>query len=105
MATALGYFTETGNGFEGTIATLTASAQVRIVENAGKEHDRQPDYRIFGGSGVEVGAIWTRTSNSTGAEVLSATIQNPAFGGSKIYANLVPTKNDPKKHVLLWNIN
>lgn len=102
MARALGYFTGNENGFEGVIATLTAKAQVDIVPNQ-KDHDKQPDYRIFGKTGVEVGAIWKRFAKSTGAEVLSVTLSNPAFGPGRIYGNLVPTKDDPEKHVLLWN--
>ena len=103
MARALGYFSETDRGFEGVIATLTARAPVEIIANEAKEKASQPDYRIFGKTGVEIGAIWKRIAKSSGAEILSVTLSNPAFGPGRIYGNLVPTKTDSAKHVLLWN--
>ena len=103
MARALGYFNQTDRGFEGVISTLTTKAPVEIVPNEAKERTSQPDFRIFGKTGVEIGAIWKRIAKSTGAEVLSVTLSNPALGPGRIYGNLVPTKSDATKHVLLWN--
>ena len=103
MARALGYFSVTDRGFEGTIATLTAKAAVDIVTNEKKETDHQPAYRIYAKTGLEIGGVWIANNKSTGEEYLSATLSNPAFGPSKIYANLTPVKDQQGKHVLLWN--
>lgn len=104
MARALGYFNKTERGFEGTIATLTAKADVDIVANEDKANDRQPAYRIYAKTGLELGGVWIAHNKSTGEEYLSATLSNPAFGPSKIYANLAPVKDQQGKHVLLWNV-
>ena len=103
MARALGYFSATERGFEGTIATLTAKAAVDIVTNEQKETDRHPAYRIYAKTGLEIGGIWIAHNKTTGEEYLSATLSNPAFGDKEIYANLAPVKGEDGKFVLLWN--
>jgi len=102
MAQALGYFKATADGFEGVITTLTLKAGVNIVPNADKKTEKEPDYRIYAATGLEMGGIWKRMAKSTGAECLSATLTAPELG-RKIYGNLVPTKEGEGKHVLLWN--
>lgn len=105
MARALGYFTETDRGFEGVISTLTTKANIEITRNEAKETDAQPDYRIFAKTGAEVGGIWKKTAKTTGTEYLSCTLENPAFGTGRIYANLTPVKDQEGRHVMLWNAN
>lgn len=49
MANALGYVSETKNGFEGSLAMMNLAAAIRLDKNTDKKMDGQPDYRIFVG--------------------------------------------------------
>jgi len=103
MANALGYVNETEAGFEGTLAMLNLSAPIRIVKNAEKETDAQPDFRVYAGHrGADIGGGWIRKAKSSGREYVSLTLADPAFG-RKIYANLAPVKDAEGRHVILWN--
>ena len=105
MANALGYITETDTGFEGTLAMLTLTTPIRIVENAQKdEGSRQPDYRVLaGGAGAPIGAGWTKTGKASGRDYISLTLADPAIGPRKVYANIAPVKGEDGRHVILWN--
>ena len=103
MANALGYVNETEAGFEGTLAMMNLSAPIRIVKNAEKETDAQPDFRVYAGRrGADIGGGWIRKAKSSGREYVSLTLADPAFG-RKIYANLAPVKDAEGRHVILWN--
>lgn len=105
MANALGYITETDTGFEGTLAMLTLTTPIRIVENAAKdEGSRQPDFRVLaGGSSAPIGAGWMKTAKSSGRDYISLTLADPAIGPRKVYANIAPVKGEEGRHVILWN--
>lgn len=104
MANALGYVTETDTGFEGTLALMSLNAPIRIVKNADKSGDMQPDYRVIAGRrGSDIGGGWLRTAKSSGREYVSLTLADPAIGPHKIYANLAPVKDGEGRHVILWN--
>lgn len=89
--------------FEGTLATLTVTAPIAIVPNGRKAKDSEPDYRVISRkNGFELGAAWTRMSQSTGAEYVSVSLSAPEFGS--IYANVANAPgDDPMKKVLIWN--
>ena len=65
--------------------------------------DNEPDFRVIARkNGYEVGAGWTRTSQSNGTEYVSVTLSAPEFG--TIYANIANAPgDDPMKKVLIWN--
>ncbi|WP_306253308.1 DUF736 family protein [Parvularcula sp. IMCC14364] len=107
MAQALGYVKsqETG-GFEGTLAMLTLKTRISIVPNQTKATERQPDFRIYAGTGAgEIGGGWKRTGKNSGREYISLTFAHPALGPSKLYANLAPASGQDEEEVLaiLWN--
>ena len=103
MANALGYVNEKEDGFEGTLSMMSLSAPIRIVKNAEKETDSQPDYRVYAGRrGADIGGGWIRKAKSSGRDYVSLTLADPAFG-RKIYANLAPVKGEDGRCVILWN--
>ncbi len=107
MAQSLGIVkAQEGGNFEGTLAMLTLTTRIRIVPNQTKANDRQPDYRIFAGTGTgEIGGGWRRTGKNSGREYISLTFAHPALGASKLYANLTPVsgKDDEDVMAILWN--
>lgn len=106
MANALGYVSETKNGFEGSLAMMNLAATIRLDKNTDKELDGQPDYRIFAGeTSTEIGGGWVRKAKSSGREYVSITLADPQIGPRRIYANLAPVKGKEGRHVILWNPN
>ena len=106
MANALGYVSETKNGFEGTLAMLNLTAAIRLEKNGEKEMDGQPDYRILaGGTSSEIGGGWVRKAKASGRDYVSITLADPQIGPRRIYANLAPVKGKKGRHVILWNPN
>ncbi|MEM1389567.1 MAG: DUF736 domain-containing protein [Pseudomonadota bacterium] len=104
MANALGYVSETKNGFEGSLAMMNLAAAIRLDKNTEKEMDGQPDYRIFAGeTSTEIGGGWVRKAKNTGREYISITLADPQIGPRRIYANLAPVKGKEGRHVILWN--
>lgn len=103
MANTLGYVSETGDGFEGTLAMMTFSAAIRIEKNAAKTADNQPDFRILAGDHkVEIGSGWNRTARISGRAYVSLTLSDPQLGPHRIYANLIPVRGRTGRHVILW---
>lgn len=104
MANALGYVSETENGFEGALAMMNLSAAIRIEKNSEKEMDGQPDFRIFAGdTSTEIGGGWIRKAKTSGRDYVSITLADPQIGPRKIFANLAPVKGKNGRHVILWN--
>ena len=104
MANALGYVSEIKSGFEGALAMMSLNANIRIVKNAEKAAETQPDFRVFAGErGADIGGGWLRTAASSGREYVSLTLADPAIGPRKVYANLAPVKEKDGRHVILWN--
>jgi uncharacterized protein (DUF736 family) len=104
MANALGYVTETENGFHGALAMMNLFAQIRIEANMEKGADGQPDYRIYAGdASVEIGGGWLRRAKTSGREYVSLTFADPTIGPRRIFANLAPVKGQEGRHVVLWN--
>jgi uncharacterized protein (DUF736 family) len=84
---AIGYVTRSGDGFKGRLKTLSIRTDLELVPNRAKEHDRQPDYRVFA-SGSEVGGGWIKTSDRSGKDYVSLSLAAPEFGPRTLYANL-----------------
>lgn len=104
MANALGYITETETGFEGNLAMMSLNAPIRIVKNAEKTAEKQPDYRVYAGQpSADIGGGWLRTAASSGREYVSLTLSDPMIGPRSLYATIAPVKGKEGRHVILWN--
>lgn len=104
MANALGYVSETENGYAGALSMMSINTPIRILKNADKAADSQPDYRIFAGEKpIEIGGGWLRKAKTSGREYLSITLADPHLGPRRIFANLAPVKGREGRHVILWN--
>ena len=101
MAT-IGTFTKDGNGFSGSIETLTLKAKITFEPNS-KKSDNAPDYRVLliaDSFTSEIGAAWKKSSKE-GAEYLSVSIDDPSFV-EKINCRLVKTGSE-QGHTLYWD--
>lgn len=99
--TTIGSFIRKSDGsFEGSLATLTMRARLRLVSLEDKTSDKAPDYRVYAGR-VELGAAWSRETGE-GAPYLSVSLDDPSFA-APITAALFRTEADPDRFVLVWN--
>ena len=102
---AIGQVTRQPNGgFKGHIKTLAFRAEVSIVPNADKKADNQPDFRVLS-QGAEIGAGWTRRSESSGNDYVSLSLSDPSFGPRRLYANLGRAAGQEDSDILaiIWN--
>lgn len=102
---AIGYVTrQEHGGFKGQLKTVSIRAEIEILPNKGKSSDAQPDFRVLS-QGVEVGAGWRRTGESSGKEYVSLSIAAPEFGPRKLYANLgrAAGQDDEDVYAVIWN--
>ena len=85
------------------LQTLSIRAGIEIVPNRTKTGDAQPDYRVLT-QGIEVGAGWIRTGETSGRDYVSLSIAAPEFGPRRLYANLgrVPGEAD-ETFAVIWN--
>ena len=88
--------------FRGALKTLSVNAEIAIIPNRSKTGD-QPDYRVLT-QGIEVGAGWIRTGETSGRDYVSLSIAAPEFGPRRLYANLgrVPGEAD-ETFAVIWN--
>ncbi|RWI54710.1 MAG: DUF736 domain-containing protein [Mesorhizobium sp.] len=96
MAT-IGTFTKNGDGYTGTVSTLTLDAKVQL-RKAEKTSDKAPEFRIFAGR-AEIGAAWKKTSNE-GRDYLSIKLDDLSLP-APIQANLFEMENG--EHELIWS--
>ena len=96
MAT-IGAFTQQGDGYTGSIKTLTLNVKAAQLRPNDKTDEKAPDYRIFAGQ-TEFGAAWKKTSREN-REYLSVKLDDPSFP-APIYASLVETEDG---HSLIWS--
>lgn len=97
----IGTFKKDGDGFRGTIETLTLKARITF-DPTPKKSDNAPGYRVFQVTEdftSEIGAAWKKTSKD-GAEYLSVSIDDPSFA-EKINCRLVKTGPE-QGHTLYW---
>lgn len=103
--TAIGYVRKEDDGrYTGSIRTISIQAAVEIIPNANKTADAHPDYRVLT-QGVEIGAGWTKTGETSGKEYVSLALAAPEFGPRKLYANLgrAAGQDDDNVFALIWN--
>jgi uncharacterized protein (DUF736 family) len=103
--TAIGYVTKQADGrYKGTLRTVSIKAEIDILPNIQKNSDSQPDFRVVT-EGVEIGAGWTRKSETSGKDYVSLSIAAPEFGPKKLYANLGKAAGSENKdlYAVIWN--
>jgi uncharacterized protein (DUF736 family) len=94
----IGSFSRTGNGFTGSVKTLTLNVKsVKFVPTEG-ESENGPDFRVFAGT-TEFGAAWKKKSDK-GNDYLSVKLDDPSFP-APIYSSLV--EGDGKELPLIWS--
>jgi uncharacterized protein (DUF736 family) len=102
---AIGFVTrQEDGGYKGQLKTLSIRADIEIVPNRAKSGDAQPDFRVLT-QGVEIGAGWLRTGETSGKAYVSLSLAAPEFGPRKLYANLgraVGQDNDDV-FAVIWN--
>lgn len=91
-------------GFSGNLKTLSIRAAIEIVPNRSKTSDTQPDFRVLS-EGVEIGAGWQRTGETSGKDYVSLSLAAPEFGPRKLYANLgrAAGQDDDDAYAVIWN--
>ena len=85
----IGTFTKNGDGYNGTVQTLTFNVKVRLTP-VPKEAESSPDYRINAGP-LEIGAGWKRQSAANKAYI-SVKIDDPSFA-NPVHARLIDNEN------------
>ena len=104
MAT-IGTVTKREDGrYEGELRTLSIRAEIAILPVGDKALPTQPDYRVMS-QGIEIGAGWRRTGNTSGKEYVSLSIAAPELGAKTLYANLgrAAGQSDPDVYALIWS--
>jgi uncharacterized protein (DUF736 family) len=103
MATIATLTQKADGNLEGSLTTLSVTAQIALIPNARKAKENEPDYRVVSRkNGFELGAGWNRRSKNTGDEYISVSLSAPEFG--TIYGNVAPAPgDDPMKKVIIWN--
>lgn len=102
---AIGHVTKQANGgYKGHLKTLSIRAEIDLVPNTSKSADNQPDFRVLT-QGVEIGAGWIRTGETSGKEYVSLSLAAPEFGPRKLYANLgrAAGQDDDDAFAVIWN--
>lgn len=105
MAT-IGTVTKRPDGrYEGELRTLSIRAEIVILPVvADKASPNQPDYRVLS-QGIEIGAGWLRTGQTSGKEYVALSVAAPEFGARTLYANLgrAAGQSDDNVYALIWN--
>ncbi|MEZ5832897.1 MAG: DUF736 family protein [Dongiaceae bacterium] len=102
---AIGHVTKQANGgYKGHLKTLSIRAEIDLVPNTSKSADNQPDFRVLT-QGVEIGAGWIRTGETSGKEYVSLSLAAPEFGPRKLYANIgrAAGQDDDDAFAVIWN--
>jgi uncharacterized protein (DUF736 family) len=90
--------------YEGELRTLSTRAEIVILPVPDKVSPGQPDYRVLS-QGIEIGAGWLRTGQTSGKEYVALSIAAPEFGARTLYANLgrAAGQSDDNVYALIWN--
>jgi uncharacterized protein (DUF736 family) len=102
---AIGTVTKQSNGgYKGQLRTLSIRTDIDLVPNASKTSETQPDFRVVT-QGIEIGAAWIKTGETSGKEYVSLSLAAPEFGPRKLYANLgrPAGQEDGETFAVIWN--
>ena len=104
MATIGSVTKRTDGRYEGELRTLSIRAEIVVLPVGDKASANQPDFRVLS-QGVEIGAGWLRTGQTSGKEYVALSIAAPEFGARTLYANLgrAAGQNDDNIYALIWN--
>lgn len=83
--TTIGTFKKVGDGFQGSITTLSVQCGNVRFEANDERTDKAPDYRIFAGD-AEIGAAWQKVGQND-RPYLSCKLDDPSFT-APIYPSL-----------------
>ncbi len=108
MSNKLANLIQNENGtFTGTLRTMNVTTKITVSPIANPTGDeKHPDYRITANGGYEIGAAWTRKSETTDKPYLSVKIAAPEFGPAAIYSNIITLDEigeDDTSHLMLWS--
>lgn len=106
MSTIIGTVRKTEDGsYYGSLKTLTIRAEISIVPIA-NPGENGPHFRIFGSTGFEAGAVWQKTSRTSGSTYLSFKLDAPELTQT-LYGNMgrQPGQDDEDVLCLIWSRN
>jgi uncharacterized protein (DUF736 family) len=92
----IGSFTQTEDGYAGTLRTLELNVKVKLV-TAEKKTDNSPDFRVLAGT-LEIGAAWKKSKEDR--SYLSLILDDPSFA-APIYPILI--EGEDRTFELIWN--
>jgi uncharacterized protein (DUF736 family) len=96
----IGTFSKKDTGqYQGTINSLGLTTKAVFVPLKDKMNDKAPDFRVISDKGVEFGAAWNRTAETSGNEYLSVTLDAPSLP-ARIYCRLMKGEKD---FDLIWS--
>jgi len=95
----IGTFTRNSDGtFDGEVVMLGVEFKARLQPIP--DHDAKgPHYRIYSGR-AEIGAAWEKVGQTSGAEYISVTLDDPSFPNT-VYASLHSNRVD--SYDLIWS--
>ena len=97
----IGTFTKTGDGYSGTIRTMTINVKSAFVLNDKNGNEKAPDFKVLA-DGKELGAAWRATAKSESAKpYLRVELDDPSFA-EPLRAALFENGEEGKAS-LVWN--
>ena len=74
----IGAFLPEKDGYAGSITTLTFNAKISLIPNARRQGRNAPDFLVMAG-GIEVGAAWRRSNQSSARAFLRVKLDDPTL--------------------------
>jgi uncharacterized protein (DUF736 family) len=102
---AIGFVRKRVDGsYAGELRTLTIHTPIEIRQNQNKANERQPDFRVYAASSVEIGTARRKVGENSQAEYISLSLSIPEFGPKRFTANLGPIPGqDSETYAIIWN--
>lgn len=95
----IGTFTQSKDGYTGSIRTLKLNSKIQLVPTQEKKTETSPDFRVFAGT-LDIGAGWKKTAQESGRSYVSVSIDDPTFA-APVYANLIEAESGELN--LIWS--
>jgi uncharacterized protein (DUF736 family) len=96
----IGTFKKTGDGYAGTIRTMTINVKAAFVANDKNGNDKAPDFKVVAGE-REFGAAWkAKTKGEEPQEFLRVELDDPSFA-APLRAALF--SNGVESSILVWS--
>ncbi len=96
---------QSDGGFKGELKTLTIHTPIEIRPNREKSNDRQPDFRVYVATDIEIGSARKKIGKGSEAEYIALSIAAPEFGPRTLKVNLgrAAGQDDPDVFAMIWN--